>query len=141
MPSTYSGDPAASDKDWVRFKIGDTQAPFQFTDEEILAVLAEEGGNRARAAASMLRTWAIHMASLANFAIGRFREDYSKTAELMNAKADELLRQAITVGAFVGGTSQADKTSREQNTDNVPPNFKRGMMENPDADAQTWEDE
>jgi hypothetical protein len=52
MAYTYSGDPANSDRDWVRFKIGDTDmSDGQLHDAEIDAMLSEKD-HRALAAAS-----------------------------------------------------------------------------------------
>ncbi|WIC89149.1 hypothetical protein SEA_OTTAWA_103 [Arthrobacter phage Ottawa] len=53
MAWTYSGNPAGSDLDKVRFLLGDTTqtASATLTNEEITYLLAEEGGNTTSAAA------------------------------------------------------------------------------------------
>ena len=53
MAFTYTGDPAASDLEWVRFELGDvTSATAIFTDAEINAVLGEQA-NKFLAAARL----------------------------------------------------------------------------------------
>lgn len=58
MAGTYSGDPASSEHDWVRFTIQDTEDPFEFQDPEVDAVLAEQTasgqGKKYLAAADLL---------------------------------------------------------------------------------------
>ena len=49
MSTTYAPD-LSTDKDWVRFLVGDRSAPFSLQDEEINAVVVEER-NRYLAAA------------------------------------------------------------------------------------------
>jgi hypothetical protein len=54
-PSSYSGNPAASDKDFVRYKIQDVAEPWLFTDAEIQAEIAD-AGNKYKAIAECFRT-------------------------------------------------------------------------------------
>jgi hypothetical protein len=128
MPTySYSGDPSASDLDWVRFTIGDDSGPpWMFSDEAILATIAAQGTKEA-AAVDLLRNQARRLAQRASFTIGRFSERYAESARLLNEKANELAATTQVLGLFTGGISKADRAAREADTDRVKPAFQKGM--------------
>lgn len=139
MPSTYSGDPAASTNDWIRFEITDTSAPFVFLNEEIASQLADAGGNKWTAAGNLLLVWARNIGKNPSFTIGRFSEDPAAAAKFLEEKAKELLSNPNAnagggqLGAYVGGISVADKAAKAGDSDRTAGSFGRGYMDNPDA--------
>lgn len=140
MSHSYCGDPSSSTLNWVRFTIQDTGPdsdsgePWYFTDEEINGMIATEG-TALGAAVAVLYAWARRLAHNPNFRIGRFSEDWSQAAEVLNAKAAELKAQlsAAVAGAYVGGTSQADKDAKYAATDRTRGAHRRGRFNNPNA--------
>jgi len=135
MSWSYSGDPSASDLDWIRFQIGDTDATAQvFSDEEILGILSDQG-NKNDAAAFLLRRRAQDLAATPNFRIGRFSEDFGTAAARLEEKADALAaaNAAKHVGLFAGGISESDRAAREADADRTSPAFTKDMHDFPEA--------
>ena len=138
MTTTYSGNPAASDNDWIRFQIQDrgpafSDDAFHFQNEEIASKLVDDAGNRLLAAGHLLQIWAIDLAQNPNFRIGRFSEDWAEAVKGMNTKAKELIAEAMAgmTDAFVGGVSAIDKANRSANTDRTKGAFRRGQFSDP----------
>jgi len=111
---SYSGDPALSDLDWVRFTIRDTATPWHFSNEEILAIIAEKG--KIGAAIQLAEQWAVDLGRQASFTLGSFSEQYQQAAEALQGIADSLKNTAAP-GAFCAGQVNAA--------------FTRGMHRNP----------
>ena len=140
MTTTYSGNPAASDNDWIRFQIQDrgpvySDDAFHFQNEEIASKLVDDAGNRLLAAGHLLQIWAIDLAQNPNFRIGRFSEDWAEAVKGMNTKAKELIAEAMAgmTDAFVGGVSVTDKANRSANTDRTKGAFHRGQFSDPES--------
>jgi hypothetical protein len=139
MPATYSGNPAASDRDWIRASIGDrgptySNEPWYWQDEEIDGFIASAGSALA-AAVAILYAWARAIAHSPDFRIGRFSEDWNNAAQTLNDKAAELegtLNASLT-DIYVGAVSEADKTSKFDATDRTRGAFRRGQFSNPNA--------
>ncbi|HUT62194.1 MAG TPA: hypothetical protein VNA25_30510 [Phycisphaerae bacterium] len=139
MSHSYSGNPAASDLDWIRFTIQDTGPaysgePWYIHDSEISGILAG-ATNATQAAGLVLLAWARRIAHSPNFRIGRFSEDWNAAAATMQEKAEKILASAAAagIGAFVGGISVSDKATRSLDTDRTKSSFRRGQFDNPDA--------
>lgn len=134
MTWTYSGDPASSERDAVRFEIPDTDASVAwFTDEEIAYTLREESGSRA-AAARCCETLARRFTEQADIATGDTKLTYSKQAETLATRATELrLRAQGAHAPFSGGVSAADKEARAEDEDREQGSFSRGQFDNPAA--------
>lgn len=133
MAFTYSSDPAASDRDYVRFRVGDTDSTDQqLADAEVDAMLAEKG-NKLTAAAFCARAIAAKYARLVTQAVGDLRMDYSDLAKQYNELAQQLSSEASIAVAtpYAGGISIADKESAEDDSDRVAPAFAVGMHDNP----------
>jgi len=141
VSTSYSGDPAASTTDWVRFEIQDTGPsysgdPFVFQNEEIASKVADCGGNKWQAAGHLLLVWARQIGHNPNFQIGRFSEDWNAAALFLEEKGKELLASADAsagAGAYVGGISVTDVDAKAGDTDRTQPTFRRGFMDNPNA--------
>lgn len=127
----YSGNPAASEVDWIRFTIRDTNATPYFTDLEVAAVLAEQG-DKYKAAGVLLKRWVIDLLAEPNFTIGSFSEDHGRTLADLLAEANKLLSGA-TVGLYAGGISVADTEAIEADEDRPAMAFDFGMDRNPNA--------
>ena len=80
MSSSYSGDPASSDKDAVRFLIQDTgPTNFDFSDEEIVFLLDTQGNYWMAAAVCCEKLTTIKSSGgLASKSVGGLSESYSQ---------------------------------------------------------------
>lgn len=133
MTWSYSHDPATSDKDAVRFLVGDTDSSEQLiSDEEIQFALKEEPNVR-RAAAFVARAIAAKFAREADRSVGDLRIAYSQRSRGFYDLADRLEADAsrrtnvLRAMPYAGGISVADKESVEDDTDRVRPSFAKGM--------------
>jgi hypothetical protein len=136
MTWTYSGDPASSTKDAVRFLVGDTSedAP-ELSDEEVLWLLASEGGVE-RAAARGAEALASKNASLIDKSIGAASISASQRFEHYRQLASRLWASATTLVAvpWAGGINESDKSAQESDPTRIAPAFSRDMMEYPDIE-------
>lgn len=136
MAWTYSGDPASSEKDYVRFLVGDTDTNDQLVqDEEIEAVLADEG-NVSLAAAIIAEAIAGKYSRLADISVGKTSISYSQRAASYLALATRLRKQSkqkaiFRVRPYAGGISRSDKENVENNDDRVKPIFEKDLFKNP----------
>jgi hypothetical protein len=136
MTWTYTGDPSNSDRDKVRFLIGDTNTADQLvTDEEIAWALTEGGVYYAAAITS--RSIAASFSRRVDFEVSKdLKVFYAKAAENYNKLADKLESKASRVSGtpYAGGISVADKETQEANTDRVEPAFSTSdFMNNEDS--------
>lgn len=128
MAWTYSGDPSLSNKDAVRFLIGDTQSDSPLsTDEEIEWSLSINNNNIYRSAADIAEGIAAYFATQAETTvIGPIREENGRRAELYSKKALELKRKAQEKGSiafYAGGLSVSEKIAAQSDADSVQPAF------------------
>jgi len=135
----YSGNPLASDADWVWFTIRDTSLtnPY-YSDQEVLAALVE-WGNKYTAAGHLLKLWVIDMLQEPNFSLGSFSENHGATLSELQKKADDLIEEgekltATGVGLYAGGVSVTDNRALDADTDRPAMSFTTRMMRNPRAD-------
>ena len=133
MSWTY--DPAmASDRDKVRFRLGDTvEAGALLQDEEIDGLLADAGSvtNATIAGADAL---AMRFASLAQSKTDDIGQsvNYGDRSARYRALADRLRANASRLAMpFAGGISQASKDANVANTDRVAPAFTRELHDTP----------
>ena len=135
MSWSYSGDPSSSNKDAVRFLLGDTDAEQPLiSDEEVEYILSLEA-NVIRAAAIGAESIAGKFSSKVDRSIGDFSESLSDLASQYLELARKLRKQAKQTSSFkavpfAGGISKDVKKTLEKDTDRVKPSFSRGMMEN-----------
>jgi uncharacterized protein (DUF924 family) len=133
MTWEYSGNPANSQRDAVRFLIGDTeQSDQQLSDEEI-AWLLGQFPNQYRAAAQACKALAAKYARQVDKAIGDLKVSAQQKQEHYLALANSLQEQAVisTVAPYAGGISISDKQEAEDDADRVEPMFRRDMMRSP----------
>lgn len=136
MTFTYSDTDISTDLAKVRLLIGDTNSADPLaTDEEINAAISLTS-NVYEAAAWMCRAIA-----------GKFARDIDTSVESVSRKASQrrdsyvklaqqLESQSVNLGGglgvpYVGGVSIAAMDAVEDDSDRVPPSFKRGMFSNP----------
>ncbi len=138
--ATYSGDPASSTLDALRFLIGDTITDrFMFTNPEIEYALGEQPDPRI-AGADLLEIKSRQYARLADFKVGDVSKAYSKLSEQMKAVAEDLRKRALTsVVPFFGGLTYAGKEDLNSRIGDVQPQFFIGQTDSPSV-AQLSED-
>jgi len=144
-------DPSASDKDAVRFLVGDTSsADPQVTDEEIDWSLTQHSKIR-YAAALVCRALAAKYSKCAvSVSIGDIStSNAAAVAKEYAERAKELDPSGITKGTAIvlpkfGGLSISEKETLAGDTDAVQPSFSRGMDDYPGGPGdgvKTGEDE
>ena len=131
MSWSYSGDPSSSDRDSVRFLIGDTDSSDeQLSNEEINWILTQEP-NTYLAGHMAAQIIAGRYARLVDKSVGDLRISYSQRQKTYFALAEALVQQAMSnsglAAPYAGGISVSDKQLVESNTDRVQPSFKKGM--------------
>jgi hypothetical protein len=134
-------DPSANDKDWVRWRVGDTDYTDQLqSDEEIIDVLSIEG-NKYMAAAQTAEAISGQLSREADKTVGPLRIATSQRADGY-AKLAKRIRSEIAgrVAPYAGGISVADMDAVEADTDRVPADFAVGMDDTPGT-ATAAEDE
>lgn len=136
MTWTYSGDPSSSDRDAVRFLVGDTDTNDQLVQNEEITWALTQGGVY-NAASRVARAIAAKFSRKVDFEVSKdLKVFYSKQADLYNSLADNLQEQAsrFVPLPFAGGISVSNKESYEADTDRVKPSFHRSdFMDNEDS--------
>ncbi len=132
MSWTYSGDPAGSDLDAVRFEIGDTiDLDPLLQDNEILHALNLES-TVLRAAVRCCEALARKFARQADSKLGPLDVKASQRALAYERLAQQLRSRIASSNApYLGGLSKAEQQLDAQNTDLKKPAFRRGIMDNP----------
>lgn len=128
MTWSYSGDPASSDLDRVRFLIGDTDTVDQLVNnEEVNWALGEFPIYIA--AAELSEAIAAKFSRKVDKSVGDLKISFSKQAEQYSKKAKQLRNRGslAAIAPYAGGISVSDKESVVSNTDRVDPSFSRGM--------------
>lgn len=138
MAFTYSGDPASSDRDLVRFLIGDvTSTSALYQDAEIDAIIATAASPH-WAAVSLVDTAIARFAYKADRSIDGLSVRYSSVVSSLKTLREALVRQAETAtsggrpGAaiYIGGLSEAERDTDELNTALSQPAFRRNQFSN-----------
>ena len=143
MTWSYSGNPASSNKDAVRFLVGDTDTADQLvSDQEVNYAIAEQASNNL-AAAMVLRALAAKFSRLVTNKVGDVSANCSDMAKAFQDRADALDPGGITTGTVLaspsfGGLSQSEKDAYDSNSDAVQPDFRKSMNDIPGGpDNQT----
>ena len=135
MTWTYAGSPSTSTRDAVRFLSGQNSSADDqlISDGEITYALAQRNSNVYGAAQMVCEVLAAKYASKAQEkGIGQLSIVYGERSSLFAAKAKALGMQLIRQGVspYVGGISQADQETDQNDTDLVQPSFAVGMDDN-----------
>ena len=130
MTWTYSGDPASSNKDAVRFLVGDTVETDKLVqDEEIDFALANEGGVT-NAAVAICRAVAAKFSRQADKTVGKLSISLSQKAAAYHALADKIEQKASRLAIpYAGGLVVSERESLLTDTSAVQPIFRRGAMD------------
>jgi hypothetical protein len=132
MAWTYSGDPASSDRDAVRFYVGDTNTTEQLLqDAEVDFVLAQVATPLA-AAARCARAIASKMAMLVDEKFESIDNKFSQRAKAFTSLAGQLEREVKRQGGLgtpvAGGISVMAVEAARSDTDRVRPAFREGQF-------------
>ena len=132
MAWTYSGDPATSNRDAVRFLIGDTNTKRQlFQHEELSYLLTQNNSNVRSAAAAALEAKISEFSLYGRGRLGSFEFDFKDTIAEMNILLQNL-RVSGTASRLLwaGGISEAEKEVDQEDVDLIQPRFRRGHHDN-----------
>lgn len=135
---TYTQDPSLATRDQVRLLVGDTDPSARlFTDAEVAWFLSEEPDVYAAAAAAA-RGLSARFATGVTKQVGDLKISFGERQKHYASLAIALdLRSGARSGTvFAGGISRTDKDAEEAKTDREPPQFEKGMHDNPDRNAR-----
>lgn len=131
MAWTYSGDPASSDRDTVRFLVGDTVTTDPLATDEEIAWALGINSNVYIAASMIAESLATKFATMkVSVKIGPISEEYGNRAEFYAKRAKELKNNAsanATLIPYAGGISLSDKEGLDSDNETI---FKVGMDDN-----------
>lgn len=135
MTWTYSGDPAASDLDAVRFTVGDTDKTDELVqNEEISYVLGLQANDINRTGAVVCEAISARFAREVDSGSSDLKESASQKAKAYRERAKELRALAgIDAEPVFGGITLSELETRDLDTNAVQPSFRVGQDDNPDA--------
>lgn len=133
MAWTYSGDPANSDRDWVRFRIGDTDTLDQQLQDAEIASLLTDFPPKGRAAAEACRRIAAKYARLVDTSTADKSDSLSQRQQHYRDLAGEIESEMAsgvgsTTGPLVGGQTVAGKEANREDTSLVQPWARRDLL-------------
>lgn len=124
MSFSYSGNPATSTLDELRFLAGDTlEGVALLTDEEALWLIAQNG----TAALSLRPALQVMLAKVAHDTLireGNVEKDLSSRRDTIQAMLTEettLTSASVAFPPFLGGVSIAERDARRANSDLIQP--------------------
>lgn len=134
MTWSYSGNPAKSDLDAVRFTCGDTNDDERFIqDEEISYLLTREGsveGAAIEACEAIARTFL----NKTDVTVGRISVKGSEISKRFSDCADRLRNQlGIFASMKVGGVNKSESEALDENTGLIQPSFQYGIDDHLDV--------
>ncbi len=111
MAWTYSGDPANSQRDAVRFLIGDTDTNDQLLNDAEIEYFIAEHGTTNRSASEAARAISAKFARLMNRSIGAMSADFGAKYRQYKELATDLIGKEETepVSPFVSGWKKDQK--------------------------------
>jgi len=128
---TWTGDPAASDIEAVRWEVYDivsTSAKFQ--DAEIQYALDQEA-TVLNASARLCEQLQVRYTDAASRTMGPLKVDMGELAKTYAEKARALRKRAVAYGkAYAGGESIAKEEAFKADSNLKQPIFSKGMMDN-----------
>lgn len=130
MSWSYSGNPAASMLDKVRFLIGDTDiTDQQFSNEEINAILADNGNEPYVTAIVLIEGLIARFSRYITKSVGDLSISYGDHVSQYQSLLGDLRRRSTLqlCKPYAGGISIADKNVDEADDDRVSPYFTVGM--------------
>lgn len=142
MAFTYSGNPAGSPLDQVRFLAGDTLAGTSLLqDEEIAYLLAKTGNEPIAAALLCIESMMVRCAHMVDETVGRVSISYSQRLtnlkEIRNMLASRQSRVDCAL-PIAGGISYSDKAKSQSNPDLVQPRFIKANTREPPPERRSY---
>jgi len=138
MPWTYGHDPAASDRDHVRFLVGDTEEADPLLDDREVDWALSSAGTVEGAAVQAARGLAAKFARMAtSVTIGRTKRQYENRAAAFRSLADEIEAGSPTLTDSVAAAPVAPQTTisgheeAAADPNRAPGVFSVGMERNP----------
>jgi hypothetical protein len=138
MTWNYSGNPASSDLDEVRYLVGDTDSTDPLVQDEEINYAIGKQSTLELAAAQVLRALAAKYSRWSNYSVGEVSvSDVAAIAKAFKERADELDPMGLTLGDSAlcapsfGGLTITGKESLDEDTDAVQPMFKKGADDYP----------
>jgi len=138
MSWTYaSSNAGSSDLSWVRMRVGDTTSGDQLLQDEEIAALLAEHGDRYVAAARSARAISGWFARRVQKSAGKFSISCQQASESYAKLADRLETEAgMRAVPYAGGISVSDKETVAADGDRMLPQFRLGMDDFPGTGAQ-----
>lgn len=138
MTWTYSCDPCSSEKDEVRFLVGDTDTNQQLIKDEEIAYLLKKYGSPLSAAVNAARSISASVSKQVTEKTGDIAVSLGDLAEQYRKLANELQNQLseTATGICVTGVSHSEIDSRNSNEDRVSEQFQVGMDDDPRSISQ-----
>jgi hypothetical protein len=135
MAWSYSGDPASSTRDTIRFMIGDTDTSDQLLNNAEIDYYITLHGTNSRIASESARAVAAKFARNMSRAVGGLQADFAAKYRQYMELADNLLKkeESEPTSPFLSGWNRVDKDDRFDNPDREPINGRKGVMDNPRA--------
>ena len=130
MSWSYSGNPASSTRDKVRWLIGDTDtSDQQLSNEEIDAALVASGNDPYTAAISCVEALIAKYSRKVTKSMGDLSINYGDIVANYRSLLGDIRRRATLqlCTPYAGGISIADKEIDEADSDRVQPSFYKGM--------------
>lgn len=136
MSWTYSGNPASSDQDAVRFQVQDTDPASPLVQDEEIAFALDQEATVIGASAMCLEVLARRYARLADVELtsgdAKVKRSYGTMAAEFAKRAAELRARAAGGGLpWYGGGSLSRKDGLAAEADRVQPTFRRGQFGTP----------
>lgn len=129
---TYSNDPSKSDRDAVRFMVGDTNKDRPLFDDREIDYQLTATPNVAIAASELLFAKAAEFATQADIRVGDVSKSLSKVSENLKACAERLKSDALLrARPFFGGLTKSGKRALAEDTGATQPQFFLGQTDDP----------
>lgn len=128
---SYSGDPAASPIDAVRFTLGDTDpAKARFTDAEINAVYLANNKSALQTALALCDILVSRFTGWVDESVGSVSIAYSQLADSYRRLGDTLrLQMGRRAAPWAGGINRYDTRALARDPSRVQPRFRVGMFD------------
>lgn len=138
MSWTYSKNPLSSDRDAVRFKIGDTNSDDQQLSNEEITYLLTTYTSVEKAAVEAARTLIAKYARLVDKTVGDLSISYSQRLAaykdlLTTLETGMLTSGALVAAPYAGGLTHSDKQLLRDDSDAVQNNFEIDTHDHPPA--------
>lgn len=137
MAWNYSGDPADSDRDAVRFRITDTDSTDQLVTDEEIAYALNLKGDVGGAAIFLARQIALAFSRLASAVQrGQLREEYEERGGMFRDLSEQLAAEAgdapgAVAGIWAGSTLRSEVEAADGDTSRTRGAFAIGMFDWP----------